>query len=297
MAKESEEAQIAQAKAQVEQAWSDERVVAGWQRWHEPFMAASEGLNRLLVDAARLAPGERVLELAAGTGSVVPRLSLAVGAAGRVTATDLAPGMVAAGAANAANAGLSNVAWQRADAHALPFPAASFDAAVSRFGVMFFGDPPQAFGEIRRVLAPGGRVAFVVWGPRAENPLFTATVGMMARRGHLPPPVPGTPGPFTYEIAGLLPAVLRARGYRRVEETTHRLAFAWPGPPETVWALARDILPSIGPCFEQLPAEEQGAVTAAVVAALRPYATAAGTVDLPVAIHLITGENEGEQQG
>lgn len=120
--------------------------------------------------ARRAAAGKpkRVLETAAGTGIVTRALRDALPADARLTATDLNPPMldIARGKFRTGE----QVEFQPADAMALPFPDASFDAVVCQFGVMFYPDKPKSYRETLRVLAPGGRYLFNVWGSHAHNP-------------------------------------------------------------------------------------------------------------------------------
>jgi len=105
-----------------------------------------------------------VLELAAGTGVVTRALARTLPASVEIVATDLNPAMLERAKTYV---GLERVRWQAADAMALPFPVASFDCVLCQFGVMFFPDKVGAFREARRVLRPGGRFLFNVWGDKA----------------------------------------------------------------------------------------------------------------------------------
>jgi len=118
--------------------------------------------------AARVAQARplRVLEVAAGTGVVTRALDAALPADAAIVATDLNPAMLAEAGARGTNRA---VEWRPADAQALPFGDASFDAVVCQFGVMFFPDKARAFGEARRVLREGGIYAFNVWDRIEDN--------------------------------------------------------------------------------------------------------------------------------
>jgi SAM-dependent methyltransferase len=119
-----------------------------------------------LVNRLRGRPLTRVLEIAAGTGVVTRALASALPSHVSLVATDLNPAMLE----RAAAVGTSrHVTWRQADAMRLPFRDGSFDAVVCQFGVMFFPDKPQAFTEARRVLAPGGLLAFSAWDRIEEN--------------------------------------------------------------------------------------------------------------------------------
>jgi len=228
-----------------------------------------------------------VLDLASGTGEPALTFAGLVSPGGTVTATDLSLGMVAAVADHARQRGLANVTCGQADAHDLPFADGRFEVVTSRLGVMFFPDPPRALGEAHRVLAPGGRAAFVAWGPRDENPFFAAT-GVFARRGLLPPSDPAAPSPFTYARSGALATALRGAGFGAVEETTARIALPWPGSPDEFWRFFLGINPTVSAAFGALPAGEREAAIAEVRATLGRYDDG-GQVRLPATIHVATG--------
>ena len=142
---------------------------------YEPLWGAQlSGVQRGLLAAAALAPGESVLDVATGTGQVAGQAALAVGAMGArgsVLGVDLSARMVEA----AARRGLPQTRFLRMDAQQLALPDGHFDAVLCSLGLMYLPDPAQALREMRRVLRPGGRVVLAVWGDRARcgwAPLF-----------------------------------------------------------------------------------------------------------------------------
>lgn len=117
-------------------------------------------------------PLTRVLEIAAGTGIVTEQLAQRLPAAATIVATDLNPPMLTVAQKRLeGRAAASTIEWSQADATSLPFPDADFDAVICQFGVMFFPDKPLAAKETLRVLEPGGRWLFNVWGSLDENPI------------------------------------------------------------------------------------------------------------------------------
>ncbi|MEV1314682.1 class I SAM-dependent methyltransferase [Micromonospora arborensis] len=152
----------------------NERQAQAWngyegQHWAEHpdrYDAVNRGFNPLLV--AAIQPGDRVLDIGCGNGQLTRLAAAAGGQHGEATGVDLSVPMLRRAEASARAQGVSNVRFIRADAQVHPFPAGSFDVALSRFGVMFFSDPVAAFGNIGRALRPGGRLAFVClndgWG-------------------------------------------------------------------------------------------------------------------------------------
>jgi SAM-dependent methyltransferase len=130
----------------------------------------------VLVEAAGIGPGDRVLDVATGTG-IVARFALESAApGGPVTGLDCNPGML-----KVARAHGPGIAWRQGVAEALPFADASFDAVTSQFGIMFFDDRVAALREMWRVLAPGGRIAVAVWDAIGTSPGYAAMVGLLAR--------------------------------------------------------------------------------------------------------------------
>src|SRR5262245_37315777 len=148
------------------QRWVQRR---GWARAVDPYQtfwcAQLRPAHDALLAAARLAPGERVIDIACGTGMVTLPAARAVGPAGRVLATDISQGMVDDTARRCADQGLDNVDVQRRDAEDLG-PLDGFDVAVCSLGLMYVPDPAAAAAEMARVLRPGGRAVAAVWGER-----------------------------------------------------------------------------------------------------------------------------------
>jgi SAM-dependent methyltransferase len=150
-----------------------------------------------------------VLELAAGTGDVSAALA---GRVARILATDLSPAMVAA----AERRRLAGVEHRALDMQALDLPAASFDKVVSRWGYMLVPDRAAAFRETRRVLRPGGRLAFATWAEARRNPWATAFGPSLAERGLMEPPKPGEPGQFALGEPETIEAAVRDAGFEEV---------------------------------------------------------------------------------
>ena len=132
----------------------------------------------LLVDAARLAPGERMLDLACGTGVVARAAAQCLGPAGRIIAVDLNPGMIDVARSLAAPAG-APIEWQQASALELPLADASVDAVLCQQGLQFFPDRPRAMREMRRVRCGGGRIAVSVWNSTGR---YNAALGQALRQ-------------------------------------------------------------------------------------------------------------------
>ena len=170
--------------------WS--AVALAWDDNIDDIESHTAVATQALVASIAVRTGDRVLELAAGPGSLGATWSQLVGPTGTVVLSDLAPGMVEV--ARRRNAHLSNVEVAVLDASAIDQPDGSFDVVACRMGLMFTPDPDIAFGEIERVLAPGGRFGALTWGAVEHNPWMTC-VGMAAMVNGLvsggPPVGPG----------------------------------------------------------------------------------------------------------
>jgi ubiquinone/menaquinone biosynthesis C-methylase UbiE len=139
--------------------------------WQEQLAPA----RNWMLSSAALAPGEKVLDLACGTGLVTLAAAASVGPDGSVLGTDISGQMVAVARQRAIEQQVSNVTFERMDAETLDFPDATFDVVLCSLGLMYVPDPERAVREWRRVLRPGGRVAMAVWGKRANcgwSPVF-----------------------------------------------------------------------------------------------------------------------------
>uniref|UniRef100_Q01W19 Demethylmenaquinone methyltransferase n=1 Tax=Solibacter usitatus (strain Ellin6076) TaxID=234267 RepID=Q01W19_SOLUE len=142
----------------------------GWDKaaeeYEEYWRRQIEPAQMRLLELAALRPGERVLDIACGTGLITFPAAIAVGMEGLVVGTDISAGMIDRGREEAAKRGLANVTFQRVDAEALDFPENSFDAAFCSLGLMYVPEPLKALRQMRNALKPGGRMAASVWGQR-----------------------------------------------------------------------------------------------------------------------------------
>ena len=164
----------------------DEIRVRAWAEVRELVELQLAPLGRRALQVLAPNPGESVLDIGCGGGKTAVDLARAVAPYGNVVGIDLSAAVLAF--AKRAADGCERVRFVQGDAQVFPFEPASFDAAFSRFGVMFFTDPTAAFRNIRRCLKPNGRLAFVCWRALEDNALDI--VPLKAVSIHLPPQAP-----------------------------------------------------------------------------------------------------------
>ena len=192
-------------------------VAEAWHKWIPVVRQWAGAATGLMLDVARVGPGSRVLDIAAGDGDQSLLAAQRVGPSGYVLATDIAPKLVAIAGRVFQEAGLKNAEARTMDAEALSVEDASFDAVICRLGLFFLPNLSKALLEIRRVLKPEGRIAAVVFSTPDKNPFFSVPISVIRNRAQLPPPLPGQPGPFSLGAPGVLQDAFAKAGFRYVE--------------------------------------------------------------------------------
>lgn len=189
---------------------------------------AAEVITERLVALAHIAAGNRVLDIATGAGDPALTVARVVGSSGSVVGVDQAPQMLAAARERANAAGLSNVTFIEGNAQTLNLPPQSFDAVVSRWGLMFFLPLVPALAGFRRVLRPNGYLAAAVWGAPQQVPIISASCA--AVMGHLgrPLPPPDAPGPFNLADPIKLAQSLTDAGFSNVQTEPLTMSVTFP---------------------------------------------------------------------
>ena len=190
-------------------------VAQGRARWNTWFEQMTRPVNDWLCSKTNLAPGMTVLDIASGTGQPGLTAARIVGPTGRMIGIDIAQEMVDAATGLAEAEGLSNTEFRRMDAHELDFSSATFDAAVSRWGVMFPEDTAKALASLHRVLKPGARYAAAFWDDQSKNPR-QSFLDSVVRKALEEPPRGPTAGGVAYKFADstLLIDHLTSAGFR-----------------------------------------------------------------------------------
>jgi SAM-dependent methyltransferase len=264
-----------------------------WLQREARIDTAVGALGAQAIAAAAPAAGETVLDVGCGTGSTTRVLARAVAPSGTVLGLDLSAAMAAEAARRAAAEGLGNLRFVAADASSFSFEPASFDLLFSRFGVMFFGDPPAAFAHLRGALKRGGRITFLCWRPFKEN--AWAFVPFMAAAPLVPPlprPGPEDPGPFAFGDPDRVRRILAAAGFGdvRIDPVDAPMPLSDNGLDAAVVQAI-----GVGPLARLLRGatpELQARASDAVRTALAPHLVD-GVVSLPAAGWIVKAINPG----
>ena len=278
-------AQPKAARQQSRATWG--AVATGWYAQREKLWKASRPISEWLVRKLDPQPGNTVLELAAGlgdTGSMATRL---VGESGRVIITDFAPQMVAAARRRAEEMGVKNAEFRVLDAERMDLQTDSVDGVLCRWAYMLMIDPAAAFAETRRVLRPGGRLAFSVWASRERNPVLSLVGRVLESQGHIPPPEPEAPGAFVMADPGRIQELVVGVGF--TEPEIEEVSFRWPfADQEAYWRYLTETSASASSVLRSLPPEAQEAVREQVHEAARPFHSGEG-YDFPaVCLNVVT---------
>jgi len=188
-----------------------------WAEMQELIDRVLKPFETLLVDAACSWPAGRILDVGCGTGTTTLAIARQSGGKGRCVGVDISEPMLALARERAEREGAS-VTFIHADAQTYPFEPKSFDAILSRFGVMFFNDAERAFANLRHAAADDAELLFVAWRSAAENPFMTTAERAAAPLlPDLPPREPDKPGQFSFADQNRLHALLEKSGWSEID--------------------------------------------------------------------------------
>jgi ubiquinone/menaquinone biosynthesis C-methylase UbiE len=271
----------------VEQEWRNPAVTAAYRKWSRQESEWGRTLADLLIARADLAAGHQVLDIGSAHGEPGIQIAETVGPDGHVTLLDLAPDLLALAAQRAREGGLTNVTTRVADAHNLPFPDSSFDRVTARLAAMYFADPSRAFRDALRVLRPGGRATYLVWGS-FEQPMFRDVIGVLFKYVSPPDDEPGSPSPFRYSEPGSLAGALNEAGFADTREENATVQTTFPGGPERWWEWLVDTAAPVQTWMAAMEERELKMALDEIHRALRGFHNGQ-SVDIPVDVIVGSG--------
>jgi SAM-dependent methyltransferase len=260
-----------------------------WARQYDRLDRVLGPINGPLLAFADPAAESVVIDVGCGCGGPTMELARRVGPAGRVIGLDVSEPMLAR--AKERSQQYTNVSFLLGDAAQLPLENLDADLMVSRFGVMFFGDPAAAFSNLRTGLAPGGRLRFACWRPIHENPWLQIPLHAVYEHvPRLPKPAPEEPGPFSFADPERVTRILTAAGFTAPSFTAldARVDLAAGGTLEDAAVNASENGPARRALTGQ-PDDIRARAIEAIRRALAPYASPTG-VELAGAVWLVAAE-------
>jgi SAM-dependent methyltransferase len=251
-------------------------------RQYQDYGDSNEALfapfGRVMLEAALLKPGDRVLDVGCGHGTSTLEAAQLVSPSGRVVGVDISAEMLKPARKRIAAEDVNNVELIRADAQVHAFEAESFDAVISRFGTMFFEDPRAAFANLASALRPSGRLVFVCWQDPLKNEWVAVALGAAVEALGRAPDLgsPGAPGPFAFADDDRLHQLL-AGSFRDVtlEAVTRPVRIGRDLDQAVGFIMS---LPQSKQLFAGLPHDVVDAVVAKLRAAFAPYVGSRGVV-------------------
>src|SRR2546427_11465111 len=247
-----------------------------WEKHREILRQMFAPITQALVEDGQIGSQHAVLDIATGPGEPALSMAALVGSEGKIFGIDPVPEMVAAAHRAADRLGLKNAQFDVAFADHLPFPADTFDAVVSRFGVMFFPSPFDAVREMLRVLKPGRKLALAVWHFAERNPFHYALWRVIEQYVDWPPPAPDAPEAFRFASPGKLRDVLAEAGAMVPCERLLQFTIQAPISVEDFWTLRCEMSEKLREKVAMLSREQLTEVKRQVLEVVRGYSTDRG---------------------
>lgn len=266
--------------------WRDSAPL--WDKHRNVIRGMFAPVTQALIEDAGIGSEDSVLDVATGPGEPALTVAALVGANGKVFGVDAIAGMVAAARAEAQRLQLKNAKFEEAFADDLPFADDTFDAAISRFGVMFFPSPVDGVREMLRVLKPGRKLALAVWHFAERNPFHSALSRVMDRYVDAPPVEPEAPDAFRFAPRGKLMEVSAGAGVVARSERVLQFRIEAPVSVEDFWNLRREMSEKLNEKFATLSEERRPKAKREMLASLEEYSGSKG-MSFPAEVLIVSG--------
>jgi ubiquinone/menaquinone biosynthesis C-methylase UbiE len=259
-----------------------------WEKHREIIRQMFAPVTEMLADDGQIGTGNVVLDIAMGPGEPALRLAALVGPNGKVFGIDPIPEMVAAARRAADRLELRNVQFEVAFADKMPFAADTFDAVISRFGVMFFPAPLDGVREMLRVLKPGRKLALAVWHLAENNPFHYALSRVIDRYVESPPVAPDALDAFRFATPGKLRTILMAGGAMSVSERLLKFSIQAAISLEDFWTLRIEMSEKLREKIARLSNHQRTEVKRETLESLREYVAESG-MSFPAEVLIVSG--------
>jgi ubiquinone/menaquinone biosynthesis C-methylase UbiE len=277
---------VMQTDQEVLQRWTGSAPF--WEKHREIIGQMFAPITRALVEDAGIRRGNVVLDVATGPGE--PALSMApvVGPEGKIFGVDPIGEMVAGARRAAEQLGFKNAQFEVAGADQLAFPNDIFDAAISRFGVMFFPSPVAGIREMLRVLKPGKKMALAVWHTEERNPLFSSLSRVINQYFEVPQVEPDAPDAFRFATRGKLLEVVREAGAAEATERLLQCKIEAPVSIEDFWTLRIEVSEKLRGKISTLSGDRLAEVRRRAIESMSEYSVGGG-MSFPAEVLVVSG--------
>jgi SAM-dependent methyltransferase len=259
-----------------------------WEKHHAVIRQLFAPVAQALVDDANVRAGQTVLDVATGPGEPALTVAALLGSEGKIVGIDPIPEMIAGARRAADRLGLKNAKFEVGSADQLPFPDATFDAAISRFGVMFFPSPVGGIFEMLRVLKPEGKLAMAVWSSAERNPFFYVLSNIVDRFVDPIPVEPDAPDALRFASRGKLLALFSEAGVADPVERMLKFKIEAPISAEEFWKLRCEMSEAIPKKLATLSARQNAEIKRLALEAFREYSSDRG-MSFPAEVLILSG--------
>jgi ubiquinone/menaquinone biosynthesis C-methylase UbiE len=262
-----------------------------WEKHLDILRQMFAPITQALVEDGEIESQHSVLDIATGPGEPALSVAAMAGTNGKVFGIDPIPEMVTAARRAAERLGLKNVQFDVAFADQLPFPADTFDAVISRFGVMFFPSPLDGVREMLRVLKPERKMALAVWHYAERNPFHYTLSRVIDRYVDSPPLAPDALDAFRFARPGKLKDVLAEAGAMDAFERLLQFRIQAPVSVEDFWTLRQEMSDKLRERMAMLSKQQASEVKSEMLEALSEYSTGEG-MSFPAEVLIVSGARQ-----
>jgi SAM-dependent methyltransferase len=269
---------LSEQREQLLDGWDE--ASRGWGRQADRLQEFARAISEWMIAHAKPAPGEQVLELAAGPGDTGFMAARLIEPGGTLISSDASAGMLEVARERAEEQGITNVEFKQLQLEWIDVPAASVDVLLCRWGVMLTVDPAAALRECRRVLKPGGRLSLAVWDVADANPWAIIIQRTLVDLGHVEPPAAGGPGMFALAAPGLLRQMLEDAGFFDIEVEPVAIVRRYASVLDWLGE-SRDLMRQFSDVWGRLSDEQRQQLRDAVASAAAEYIGSDGSIAVP----------------